>query len=128
MVVTDLLFVELGAIVTGVLGEKRCTVELCCDLAKPSYGRDLARRVEVDLSLSLDELVDNRGSGDVATAARRARYDQTIPIEGLGCSPLGPSWPGGEYEGVLTVLAEVVKADPVLAAAAAKLAGRPWEY
>jgi hypothetical protein len=121
----DILFVEIGAVVTEVLGPSRCTIEPFCDALKtPTYGA--AGRVEVDLTRSLVDVLRDRGViTPIAIAARRAVYDQ---IEGYGGVPLGPSWPGGRYEGTIGIREDVLRSNATLAAAAALLPGRPWEY
>ena len=40
-----------------------------------------------------------------------------------GSVPIGPSWPGGGYEGVVGIRADLITASPALAAAAATLPG-----
>jgi hypothetical protein len=121
---SDLLFVELGAVVTEVRGPTRCTFEPFCDPRGPTYGAE--RRIEVDFAHSLDSVL---GAGLLA----QAQYDQFVgPTDARGrvngSAPIGPSWPGAAYEGVVRIREDIATANPALAAAAAALPGRPWEY
>jgi hypothetical protein len=122
-VMIDMLFVEIGAVVTEVTGPSRCTIEAFCHPAKPpTYN--VNDRIEVDLAFSIENVLTDPGLLVVTgNAPRWAMYDQ-----GYGSAPIGPSWPGGGYEGVVSVRADVVKANATLAAAAAELPGQPWEY
>jgi hypothetical protein len=117
----DLLFVEVGAVVTEILGPMRCTIEPFCHPDKPpTYGAK--DRVEVDFARSLAVVLsDSRWPIPLAVAAAGALYDD-------GSAPIGPSWPGGGYEGSVSIREDVVKANATLAAAVATLPGRPWEY
>lgn len=121
---SDLLFVELGAVVTEVLGPTRCTFEPFCDPKPPTFAT--ASRVEADFAQSLENLL---GAG----LAAQAQYDQFVGSTGAeghvnGSPPIGPSWPGAAYEGVVRIREDLVSKNPVLAAAAAALPGRPFEY
>jgi len=121
---SDLLFIELGAVVTEVLGATRCTIEPFCDPRPPTYAA--GSRVEVDFAKSLDSLL-------AAGQHAQAQYDQFVgPTDAAGrvagSAPVGPSWPGAAYEGVVRIREDVVAANPTLAAAAAALPGHPWEY
>ena len=121
----DLLFIEIGAVVTELLGPGRCTIEPFCHPAQPpTFQRD--RRVEVDFAESLGARLDGGGGGlaKVAIATARALYDQ---FDG-DSAPIGPSWPGGGYEGVLGVRDTLVQHSKLLAAAVASLPGQPWEH
>lgn len=121
----DILFVELGAVVTEVLGPSRCTIEPFCDPAKPpTFAAE--RRIEIDFAHALESILAERGgwTRTIAMAAREARYD----VLGYGSPPIGPSWPGGGYEGVVTIREDLVRASAALAEAAASLPGHPWEH
>lgn len=122
---SDFLFIEFGAVVTEVLGPTRCTVELFCDPARPpTYGPEA--RIEIDFARSVASvLADREARVPIGVAALQAIYDQ---IEGYGSVPIGPSWPGGGYEGVVSIRADIVKATPLLAAAVATLPGQLWEH
>lgn len=122
---TDLLFVEIGAVVTEVLGPTRCTIEPFCDPARPpTFAAD--RRIEIDFAHALESVLAERSgwTRTVAMAVREARYD----VLGYGSPPIGPSWPGGGYEGVVVIREDLVRASAVLAEAAASLPGHPWEH
>lgn len=121
----DILFVEMGAVVTEVLGPTRCTIEPWCDGKRPpTYSA--GERFEVDFALLLDNVLKHRelltsfGAGGL-----RAHFDQ---IPDHPSTPIGPSWPGGLYEGVVSIREDLVRRNPKLAAAVARLPGRPWEY
>lgn len=117
----DLLFVEVGAVVTEILGPRRCTIEPFCHPATPpTYGAK--DRVEVDFARSLAVVLsDSRLPIPLAVAAAGALYDD-------GSAPIGPNWPGGGYEGSVSIREDVVKANATLAAAVATHPGHPWEY
>jgi hypothetical protein len=121
---SDLLFVELGAVVTEVLGPSECAFELFCDPQPPTYAVD--RRVKADFSRSLDSVLATGSPAD-------AQYDQFVGPLGAkgqvnGSPPLGPSWPGAAYEGIVRIRADLVSGSPQLAAAVAALPGHPYEY
>jgi hypothetical protein len=120
----DLLFIEIGAVVTEILGPNRCTIEPYCHPEKPPTY-DAEGRVEVDFALSLAAVL-----GDPVPAAMRALYDDQIDdrIDKYVSRSIGPDWPGGAYEGIVSFREDVVKANATLAAAVATLPGRPWEY
>jgi hypothetical protein len=125
-IMTDLMFVELGAVVTEVLGPTRCTIEPFCDLQPPSYVAE--RRVEIDFARSLEHVL-----AEGLPVQAHAHYDPFVgptDAEGQPCGspPIGPSWPGAAYEGVVRIREDLVAATPALAEAAAALPGRPWEY
>ncbi len=121
---TDLLFIELGAVVTEVLGPTRCTVEPFCDPEDPpTYAPE--DRVEVDFAQSLDHVLSIHGPKGVA---QHARYDQVVAPNGTSRVPIGPSWPGGGHEGIVSVREDVVQGNGVLAAAANALAGARCTY
>ena len=121
----DLLFIELGAVVTEVLGPTRCTIEPFCGLQPPTY--DPQRRVELDFARSLDALL-----GDGAGVAQAAYDPFVCPADAsgdpTGSPPIGPCWPGAAYEGVVRIREDLVTASPILAAAADAHPGRPYEY
>jgi hypothetical protein len=119
---SDLLFIEIGAAVTEVLGATRCTFEPFRGLEPPTYAA--ARRIEADFARTLDSVL---GTG------AQAEYDQFVgPTDPtgrpLGSPPIGPSWPGGTYEGVVRIREDIVSGNSALAAAAAAQSGRPYEY
>ena len=123
----DLLFVELGAVVTEILGSTRCTIEPFCHPTKPpTYSAE--DRLEVDFAFSLAGILSNGSQEPTVTAVQRALYHQYDQIDGLGSVPIGPSWPGGGYEGIVNIREDIVRANAKLAAAAAILPGRPWEH
>lgn len=124
-VMIDLLFVEIGAVVTEIRGPNQCTIEPFCSMEKlPTYGAE--NRVEVDLGLLLEKVLNGSGSLiTVGSAVQRALYDQ---MDNHRSPPIGPNWPGGGYEGVVSVRDDVVKANATLAGAVAALPGRSWEY
>lgn len=120
----DLLFIELGAVVTEVAGPYRCTVEIFCDPNRtPTYAGE--RRVAIDFEYLLDNLLDKASWGTVPIAAGRARYAR---IPNHPTRIVGPSFPGAAYEGIVTIRDEVVQADPILAAGYADAPARPYEY
>ncbi|HWO25554.1 MAG TPA: hypothetical protein VNO30_42735 [Kofleriaceae bacterium] len=121
---SDLLFIELGAVVTEVQGQTVCTFEPFCTPQPPTYAAQ--SRIKADFARSLDNVL-------VTGAPEEAEYDQYIGppnAEGRvsGSLPVGPSWPGAAYEGVVRVRADLVAGSPALAAAAAALPGQPYEY
>ena len=121
----DLRFIEIGAVVTEILGPSRCTIEPFCDPARPPTY-DPERRVEVDFELLLDNVLGSRNFLlAIELAAERALYDQ---IPNHRSPPIGPTWPGGGYEGIVTIREDIVRDNPILAAAVAALPGHPWEY
>jgi len=123
----DLLFVELGAVVTEVLGPSRCTVELYCSVkAPPTYGA--GDRVEFDFARSLENCLNADEQTPVGVAAQQALYDQYEQIKGHGSPLIGPDWPGASYEGIVSIRDHVVKTNAAFSAAAAALPGHPWEY
>src|SRR6185436_7743901 len=139
---TDLLFIEFGAVVTKVLGRTKCKVEPWCDPAKkPSYDAldGALDRVEVDVdfahALTCASVPKDGSSLPVVPPALRAWFDpgsanqeyQVHPVHGFG-KPLGPSFPGGVYEGIVSILEEDVKANEPLAKAVAGFPGHRWEY
>jgi len=121
----DMLFVEIGAVVTEILGPSRCTIAPYSGLeGPPAYGAE--GHVEVDFELSLDEVLRNRAwLLSVEVTALRAVVDRT---DDLGSAAIGPTWPGGVYEGVVSFRQDVLQTNATLAAAAAALPGSPWEY
>jgi len=121
----DLLFIEIGAVVTEILGRNRCTIEPWCQLKSvPTYGRE--NRVEVDFTLMLEETLRNRGVLlTVGVAAQRAMHDR---IEDHYSAHIGTEWPGGGYHGVVSFRDELVRTDATLARAVSTLPGQPWEY
>lgn len=120
----DLLFVELGAVVTEVAGPTRCTVEIFCDpRVTPTYGTD--RRVAIDFELLLEHVIEGQSWMMLGVAVSRAHYDRII---GHPSPAIGPSWPGGVYEGIVTIRHDLVRADPVLTEAYASAPAQPWEY
>ena len=121
---TDLLFIELGAIVAEIKGPAHCTIEPFCE-TKFESTFDSGNRFEVDFAQLLDNLLLDHG---VADAAQLAQYDQIVaPMAGRRV-PIGPSWPGGGYEGILCVRDDVVRGNNLLAQAANKLAGPRCRY
>lgn len=120
----DLLFIELGAVVAEVVTASSCTVEIYCDpKANPTY--DPSQRVPIDFAYLLEDLIRDRDWLTVGVAAAQAQYDR---LAGHGSPPIGTRWPGGIYEGVVTIRADRVAASKVLAAAVARHPGQPWEY
>ena len=122
---SDLLFIELGAVVTEVQGEMECTFEPFCTPAPPTYAA--GSRIKANFARSLDNVLDDG-------APEEAEYDQYIgppDAEGRvsGSLPIGPNWPGAAaYEGVVRIREDLVTANPALAAAVAALPGQPYEY
>jgi hypothetical protein len=121
----DILFIEVGAVVTEIRSPDRCTIEPFCDPARPPTY-DPERRVEVDFARSLDGVLADRGSLALDVAAQRAIYDQYDQDD--GSASIGRAWPGGVYEGVVRFRDEAVATSATLAAAVAALPGQRWEY
>ena len=120
----ELLFIEIGAILTEVRGSLKCTIEPFCSPAlPPTYKAE--RRVEVDFTRSLDNISSGTPPADIA---QQALYDQLFaPTAGRRVA-LGPSWPGGGYEGIVTVREDELKLNDLLSAAASSLAGPRCKY
>jgi hypothetical protein len=114
---TDVLFIELGAVVTGTLGLAQCNIEpLCASNAVPTYN-DPTKWYLVDFAQSLDNLGNEN-----------ALYDQIISPNTVSRVPIGPSWPGGGHEGILCIRHDTVLSIPLLRDAAATLAGPRCRY
>jgi hypothetical protein len=120
----ELLFIEIGAVLAEIRGEHRCAIEPFCSPAlPPTFKPD--RRVEVDFARSLDNLSDET---PLEQLAQQALYDQLVaPIPGRRV-PIGPSWPGGGYEGIVSVREDALKTNDLLATAASSLAGPRCKY
>lgn len=120
----ELLFIEIGAVLTEIRGDLRCAIEPFCSPAlPPTYKPD--RRVEVDFSRSLENLADETPLEEIA---QQALYDQLVaPIPGRRV-PIGPSWPGGGYEGIVSVREDTLMGNDLLATAASSLAGPRCKY
>jgi hypothetical protein len=132
----DLLFIEFGVVVTGVLGQTKCKVQPWCDPAKKPY--DELEPVEVDFAYRLtcaSVLRDGEAPMSAGRSALRAWYDPgpddqkypVHPVHGFG-TPIGAVFPGCKYEGIVSILEVDVKANTRLAAAVAKFPGHRWEY
>lgn len=123
---TDMLFIELGAVVTEILGSTQCTIEPFCVVAPPpTYSP--ANRFTVDFAWLLDSL---RGQPmDVAAIADQAQYDLIVaPMTGRRVQ-IGPNWPSGGCEGILCIRDNIVKEDlKILGPAAEKLVGPRYKY
>lgn len=119
---TDLLFIELGAVVTQVLGSTLCTVEAFSN-QPPTY--DPKKGFTVDFTKSLEHFLISQPVGD---APGGAWYDQIVcPMPGRRVA-IGPSFPGGGYEGILCVRDGVVSDSGVLAPAATAQGVPSWRY
>jgi hypothetical protein len=118
---TDLLFIELGAVVTETLGTNLCTIEPYCNTDYPPTYHS-TKRVMVNLAESVDYL-------NPEYALEYAKYDQ-LQVEGnVGSGRLlGPIWPGGCYEGILRVRETLVQDNSILKAAAEELPGGEQRY
>lgn len=131
----ELLFIELGAVVTEILGSRKCTIEPFCDpdpKKAPTYKAE--NRIEIDFVDSLEYIMENRGLDSVEIAIPRVQYDHYIQtkdpdqINSHDSKRIGPRWPSGGYEGIVTIRKEVVDAKKTLADAAKALPGQPYEY
>jgi hypothetical protein len=122
-IMTDLLFIELGAVVTGFPAPDQCTIEPFCDPNSPPTYYDPTKWYTVDFKQLLD----------IIPQKDTAQYDQIVyPMTGCRVA-IGPKWPGGGYEGILCVRYNLVASNsvdrnPVLGAAADMLDGPVWRY
>src|SRR5512138_754656 len=122
---TDLLFIEIGAVVTEIKGSIQCTIEPFC-VAAPPPTYIAANRVTVDFANLLDSL--RAKAMDVATIADQAQYDLIVATMAGRRVQIGPNWPSGGYEGILCIREEIVAEDPILGPAANKLDGPRYKY
>jgi hypothetical protein len=90
---TDLLFIELGAVVTQILGSTRCYIEPFC-AAEPGPSYQPQNHFEVDFALLLESHLNNLDE---------AAYDQIVRPTTASRVAIGPKWPSGGYEGILCV-------------------------
>jgi hypothetical protein len=114
---TDLLFIELGAVVTGFPAPAQCTIEPFCDPNVPPTYYDPTKWYTVDFNQFLDNVQNDT-----------ALYDQIVlPVAGHRMS-IGPNFPGGGYEGILCVRYNFALNDGILGPAAGALDGSPRKY
>jgi len=117
---TDLLFIELGAVVTEIKGPNWCSIEPYCNLNPPTYAPD--NRVAVNFADSLGH-----------ASLENVKYDQIVHPAGNRVQ-IGPGWPGGGYEGILCVRESFVRTyvndnnSSTLATAANTLSGPRCRY
>jgi hypothetical protein len=104
---TDLLFIELGAVVTETKGTNQCTIEPYCGQNEPTYLPN--NRVDVNFADSV---------GNVSPA--NALYDQIV-YPASNREQIGPSWPGAGHEGILCARESLVHDNGILSAAATTL-------
>jgi hypothetical protein len=136
IIMIDLLFIKFGAAVTGVLSRTKCTVEPWCDPHNLPYGVHGSVEVDFARALSRASVLRDRGSLSVEPPALRAWFDPgpdeqklpVHPVHGFGGTPIGPSFPGCEYEGVVSILEDDVNANATLKEAVATFPGHRWEY
>lgn len=113
---SELLFVELGAAVRTVLGETKCLFVPYCTMAKPTYEDENC--LEADFTKTLNHVLV------YGPAVESAEYDQFV--DAIGSPPIGPSWPGAMYEGVVRIREDLVTGK--LKDAAGKLTGNIYEH
>jgi hypothetical protein len=117
---TDVLFIELGAVVTEIKGPNWCSIEPYCNLNPPTYDPD--NRVAVNFADSLGH-----------ASLENVKYDQIVYPAGNRVQ-IGPGWPGGGYEGILCVRENFVRTyvdsnnNSTLAIAANTLSGPRCRY
>lgn len=120
----DLLFVELGAVVAELQSPTSCTFLPFCNVAYPPDPSS-STRIPVDFTRSLGHVLTSCALDEVE---QQVMYDEIL---GAGRTPIGPTWPGGGYEGIISILSTVVANNPTLSAAVSTLDGyqkTPWRY
>lgn len=115
---SDLLFVELGAVVKEVLARSECKYILFCSVETPTYTESC---VVADFKNTLKDVLDS--PLPLTDALTDVKYDQ----DQVNGSPLlGPNWPGAAYEGVVRIRESSVTG--ALTAAWDSLPGYRYEY
>jgi len=123
---TDLLFIEIGAVVTEILGKTHCVIEPFCHANySPTFNSN--NYFEVDFAQLLDSLLLDQ-TMDPTSVAEKTQYDLILaPMTGRRVQ-IGPNWPGGGYEGILCIREDAVQSNNLLIQATSKLDGPRYRY